>query len=76
MIISFAVLVETILHTSIRGLLLLPTAVLVVIGLIASFLIDFYHTVLFTNYLEFLIISALFFLGYSVVWGVCLIKGV
>jgi len=68
-ILSFAVIVETIIKSSVKSILLLPSAVLVILGLIASFSIDFYHSSLFTNYLAFLAFATLFFLVYSITWG-------
>ena len=68
-IISFAVLAETVIKSSVKSFLLLPSAALVILGLIASFSIDFYHSALFTNYLAFLAFSTLFFLIYSITWG-------
>ncbi|BFH72162.1 cytochrome b558/566 subunit B [Sulfurisphaera javensis] len=68
-VISFAVIIETILKSSLRSILLIPSAILVIIGLIASFLIDFLHTSLFISYLNIFIISSIFFLIYAILWG-------
>lgn len=67
-IISFAALIETVIKSSVKALLLIPSAILVAVGLLASFLIDFYHNTLFTNYLGILIFSSLFFFVYAVIW--------
>lgn len=65
---SIVSLIDTIIRSSFRALLFLPTLFLVFVGIIASYLIDFDHTSLFAPYLDYLIVSALFFAIYAITW--------
>ena len=69
LVVSLAVLVEATLKSGLRALLLLPSGVLVVLGLTASLLLTLYHTALFVSYTSFLAVSVASFLVYSVLWN-------
>ncbi|MBB5253602.1 cytochrome b558/566 subunit B [Sulfurisphaera ohwakuensis] len=67
-IIAITALIEATVKSSIKVVLLIPSGILVGLGLIASFFITFYHTTLYVSYLDFLIFSAVTFLVYTILW--------
>ena len=69
LVVSLAVIIEATVKSGLRSVLLLPSGVLVVLGLTASLLLALYHTALFVSYTDFLAASVLSFMVYSVLWN-------
>ncbi|MBW9140102.1 MAG: cytochrome b558/566 subunit B [Candidatus Aramenus sp.] len=67
-VIGIALVLESLLKSSIRSLLLVPSALLVVVGIVASISLNVYHQALFANYLALYLASLVGFLLYLVIW--------
>ncbi len=67
-IIGISLMIESILKSSLYSLLLLPTMLMVDIGLIGSILLNMFHHALFISYVTIYLISLLGYLSYVILW--------
>ncbi len=68
-VVGVSLMAESVLKSSPYSLLLLPTASMVGLGLLASVMLNVFHHALFTSYVTVYLVSLLGFLAYVVLWG-------
>lgn len=69
LILGLASTIEGLIKSSLLSILLIPTLILVNLGIFASILLNIFHDALFISYLRVYLISIAGYLAYVILWG-------